>query len=154
MQKKAFTLIELIFVIVIIGVLASFAVPKFSGLTDNSKISAELSTASSVQVALDSCHGEWIINEGIFSCGGSIASDDTTYFDNTTGYPLTLGTSDSTPLDKILKNASGVNWSRSGTSYYGPASNATNGASKCKDNKPCIGKHWEYDSTKGTFELK
>ena len=150
MQKKAFTLIELIFVIVIIGVLASVAVPKFSGLTDNSKISAELSTASSVQVALDSCHGEWIINEGTFICGGSIASGDL----NTNGYPDSLGSSDSSPIDQILKNASAVNWSRSGTSYYGPASNSVDGTSKCKDDKPCIGKHWEYDSTKGTFELK
>ena len=150
MHKKAFTLIELIFVIVIIGVLASVAVPKFSGLTDNSKISAELSTASSVQVALDSCHGEWIINEGTFTCGGSIASTAL----NVNGYPDSLGSSDSSPIDQILKNASGVNWSRSGTSYYGPASNSADGTSKCKDDKPCIGKYWEYDSTKGTFELK
>jgi len=39
MNKKAFTLIELIFVIVIIGVLASVAVPKFNKVFENSKIS-------------------------------------------------------------------------------------------------------------------
>ncbi|RUM64395.1 MAG: prepilin-type cleavage/methylation domain-containing protein, partial [Sulfurimonas sp.] len=51
MTSRAFTLIELIFAIVIIGVLTSVAIPKFSGLNDNAKISAELSTAASVQVA-------------------------------------------------------------------------------------------------------
>ncbi len=150
-MNKAFTLIELIFAIVIIGVLASVAIPKFAGLSDNSKVSAELSTASSVQVALDSCNGEWIINEGTFTCGASIASGDL----NTNGYPDSLGSADSTPLDAILKNAKAVGWTRSGTSYWGPASNSTNGVanSKCKNNKPCQGFHWEYDSSDGTFTL-
>ncbi len=153
-MKKAFTLIELIFAIVIIGVLASFAIPKFSGLSDNAKISAELSTAASVQVALDSCHGEWIINEGSFTCGGSIESSDL----NEYGYPKDgeLGSSDSTPLDAILKNASAIAWERDSTNsneYRGPASNSATGTSKCKTGKPCKGKYWDYNSTSGTFTL-
>ena len=149
-MNKAFTLIELIFTIVIIGVLAAVAVPKFAGLSDNSKVAAELATASSVQVALDSCHGEWIINEGDFTCGGSIASADL----NDAGYPVSLGSDDSTPLDEILKNAAGIGWKRSGTQYRGPASDTAKGASNCKDNKPCIGKYWEYNAADGTFTLK
>ncbi|MEA2112212.1 MAG: type II secretion system protein [Campylobacterota bacterium] len=144
-MKKAFTLIELIFVIVIIGVLASVAVPKFSGLSDNSKISAELSTASSVQVALDACNGEWIINEGTFTCGASIASADL----NTHGYPDSLGS----PLDAILKNATAIGWTLSGGQYKGPASNSAKGASTCKTGKPCKTRHWAYNSTNGTFTL-
>ena len=157
MQKKAFTLIELIFTIVIIGVLAAVAVPKFSGLSDNAQIAAELATASSVQVALDSCHGEWIINEGTFTCGVDIvSSDDSTNELSTGGYPEndTLGNSVSAPLDRILKNAAGIGWSRSGTEYRGPASDTTKGISNCKENKPCNTKHWEYDDKKGTFTLK
>ena len=149
MLKKAFTLIELIFTIVIIGVLAAVAVPKFAGLSDNAKVAAELSTAASVQVALDSCHGEWIINEGSFTCGGSIESADL----NGDGYPDSLGSSDSKPLDKILKNAGAIGWSRSGTEYRGPASDDAKGTDSCKANKPCKTKHWEYDKDKGTFTL-
>lgn len=144
--RPAFTLIELIFVIVIIGVLASFAIPKFTGLSGNAKISAELSTAASVQVALDACHGEWIINEGDFTCGASIASGDL----NSDGYPVSLGTATS-PLNAILKNAP-TDWSLSGSNYTGPASGA-NGASTCKSGKPCIGRYWVYDNKEGTFTL-
>lgn len=38
MKRSAFTLVELIFTIVIIGVLAAVAVPKFKSLEDNAKI--------------------------------------------------------------------------------------------------------------------
>lgn len=38
MKRNAFTLVELIFVIVIIGVLAGVAVPKFKSLEDNAKV--------------------------------------------------------------------------------------------------------------------
>ena len=131
--------------IVIIGVLSAVAIPKFTGLSDNAKISAELSTVASVQVALDACHGEWIINEGSFTCGASINSSSL----NTNGYPDSLGS----PLDAILKQAP-TDWKLDGSNYTGPASDTTKGSSKCKENKPCKTKHWEYDSTNGTFTLK
>lgn len=150
-MKKAFTLIELIFAIVIIGVLASVAIPKFTGLSDNSKIAAEISTAASVQTALDACHGEWIINENDFKCGNIDSSS--TDFNSATGYPNDLGAS----LEKILKTAT-TDWSRDATDttkFYGPASNSSTGVptSNCKDTKPCKGKYWKYDSNNGTFSL-
>ena len=108
MSKKAFTLVELIFVIVIIGVLSAVAIPQFRNLTDNAKISSELSTASSVQTALEACHGEWIISECDFTCGASITKTD---LDANNGYPSDLGAN----LEKILKNVSGSEWTRTGT---------------------------------------
>ena len=149
-MKTAFTLIELIFTIVIIGVLASVAIPKFSGLSDNAKIAAELSTAASVQSALDSCHGEWIINEGSFICGKSIDSkNDLT----SEGYPKNddLGSNDSSPLDKLLKSSTGGTWTRDDDKYRGPASKDNN--VKCKANKPCKDTFWKYDDINGTFTL-
>lgn len=149
--KKAFTLIELIMSIVIIGVLASVAVPKFSGLSDNSKISAELSTAASIQVAIDSCHGEWIINEGSFTCGKDIDGENDLTDE---GYPKNSALTDANALDRILKNGSSIGWNVSNTNEYrGPASKDDTGTSNCKTNKPCNTKHWDYNETAGTFTL-
>ena len=64
-----------------------------------------------------------------------------------------MGSSDSSPIDRILKNAKSSGWTRDGTKYYGPASNDKTGTSKCKTNKPCNKKYWEYDETTGEFTL-
>jgi prepilin-type N-terminal cleavage/methylation domain-containing protein len=62
-MKRAFTLIELIFIIVIIGVLASVAIPKFLNLTTHAKTSAIKSVVTSVQTSVDEIHGKWIIDD-------------------------------------------------------------------------------------------
>ena len=64
-MKKSFTLIELIFVIVIIGLLASFAVPKFLQTKMSASVASAKSLVSSVRTEIGNKHGEWMIN----SCG-------------------------------------------------------------------------------------
>lgn len=44
-MKKAFTMIELIFVIVVIGILASIAIPKLTATRDDAKISGIIASA-------------------------------------------------------------------------------------------------------------
>jgi len=151
--RFGFTLIELIFVIVIIGVLSAVAIPKFKNLTDNSKIAAELSTASSVQSALDAIHGEWITNTCNFDWGNGQNTSSNPL--NTAGYPTDLNTS-SDVFGLIFKSKTN-DWVYSGGRYYGPASR-TDGkgikaASPDKPGKPDGNDYWEYNATAGTFNL-
>jgi len=159
--KKAFTLIELIFVIVIIGVLSAVAIPKFSHLSSNAKISSEMATAATVQSALDDIHADWITAEGSFTWGNSkntdcnSGSDD--YFDCDKGYPKKLGDCDNNKaFSYLLKNPASVDakWSCSSNSdYKGPASSTGSGVANNGDDKADSNDHWEYDDTNGTFTL-
>lgn len=55
-MKKAFSLLELIFVIVIIGVIASFAVPKFLDTKDSAQISTLKRDISSIISSIQTYH--------------------------------------------------------------------------------------------------
>lgn len=146
---KGFTLIELIMTIVIIGVLSAVAIPKFSHLIDNSKISSEQATASSIQSALEAVHGDWITSSCPFTWGN--AQSSTTL--NSNGYPSTLGTDNNHPFNLLLKNADNGDWVKGSDGYYrGPA---TNGGAKDRNlaNKPEGNDYWEYNATNGTFLL-
>ncbi|WP_300361144.1 type II secretion system protein [Hydrogenimonas sp.] len=152
---RAFTLIELVFVIVLIGILSVVALPRFTGMRDNAKIASELSTAASVQTAIDACHGEWIINEGSFVCGKDIDPTDASQFDKTNGFPIVLGSDDNHPLNKILKNADNIKWIKDSAGHYrGPASND---GVKAKNpdipGKPDSDDYWTYDPATGEFTL-
>jgi general secretion pathway protein G len=52
-QRSAFTLIELLLVLVILGILAAIVVPKFAGRTEQARVTAAQTQISSFGTALD-----------------------------------------------------------------------------------------------------
>ena len=121
-------MVELIFIIVIIGILASVAIPKLTGVTDGAKKSAEIATISAVATALDSANGEWSINEGNFKWGRNRPSSEL----NSVGYPTTLGSDDKHPFDYVIKKSNKFVKRQSGSDinisiFTGPASDPANG---------------------------
>jgi prepilin-type N-terminal cleavage/methylation domain-containing protein len=138
MLKSAFTMVELIFVIVIIGILASVGIPKLSGVSDNAKKTAEVATISAVSTAIETAHGEWSINEGVFTWGNNLRSDTNPL--NAHGYPTVLSKNNDT-FGALLKSSSQNDYSDNGgpryassngivhsfTIFTGPASNPIRG---------------------------
>jgi len=64
--QSAFTLIELLLVLVILGILAAIVVPKFSGRTEQARITAAHSQISSFGTALDAFE----VDTGSYPKGG------------------------------------------------------------------------------------
>ena len=160
-MKKAFTLIELIFVIVIIGVLSAVAIPKFAHLSSNSKVAAELATASTIQSAIDDAHSEWVISEGSFNWGSQTTdcSSSSSNFNCSDGYPQQLGDDCSHVFNRILKSSATVDakWTcvdNNTSKLRGPASKSDSGVNATDgDGKPGSGDCWKYSDTNGTFTL-
>jgi len=162
LKHNAFTMVELIFVIVVIGILASVAIPKLSGVTDGAKKSAEIATISAVVTAIETANGEWSINEGTFTWGNRRLSSELNH-----GYPTKLGSDpDKKPFDYVIKgnnskftNVSGTNNGViEGTDYNisiftGPASGKNgvkftteSGYNNDIPNKPDKNDFWVYAS--------
>ncbi|OGR78888.1 MAG: hypothetical protein A2X32_00310 [Elusimicrobia bacterium GWC2_64_44] len=73
-MKKAFTLIELMIVVAIIGILGAIAVPKFSDLINKSREGATRGHLGAIRSALHVYYGD---NEGIYPAGA--AGSNTTF---------------------------------------------------------------------------
>lgn len=58
-EQRGFTLIELVVVIIILGILAAFAVPKFMGLEGQARVAAVKSIGGSMEAADTMAHGIW-----------------------------------------------------------------------------------------------
>ncbi len=86
-QKQGFTLLEVIIVIIIVGVLASLALPRFFGTVEFSRSTEALNIFSALRDSMERCYSQ---HSGSYdNC--AVANLDIPNPDNTSGTHFTYG---------------------------------------------------------------
>lgn len=84
-QSKGFTLIELVIVIVLLGILAATALPKFANMTGQARTAASQGVAGALGAAVSIAHAQWLADGN--SAAAQITLEGTGIEMSTTGWP-------------------------------------------------------------------
>lgn len=105
-KHSGFTIIELVIVIIILGILAAFVVPRFVGLATNARIAAVQGLEGSVRAAAALAHAKQLADNG--AVNDSVVMDGTTVA-MANRYPTNVG------IANALQSFSGFTTSTTGT---------------------------------------
>lgn len=99
-QQKGFTLIELVVVIVILGILAATAAPKFIDLTSDARRSVMEGVQGSINSSVNMVHAK-ALAQGQTAATGAVNVSGT-FYAVVNGYPAAEAVGDGTAIDKGL----------------------------------------------------
>jgi general secretion pathway protein G len=178
MFRSAFSMIELVFVIVILGIMAAVAVPKFASIQDDALISNEKQTIAVARQGIATLYGQRLIRGTMFGKTLSTytgtdynvsVSFSSNYYPTTLNVSATSGSADNNStttytttrgdrkaLALVVEAESLADWNSTGSGdivlYTGPASNViTDGNAEISVTN---GDYWEYNNTSGKILLK
>jgi len=177
-MKKSFTMIEIVFVIVIIGILVAMALPRLASVTDDALAAKEKAAIAGARESIRSLSGYKMLHPGISEKNITVVHiDGSTYqckvFFSKQNHPLSISvkaTSGVTDNNNTQPTHLGdgralaplylephilVDWNSSGLSgnierLTGPATNTVISENAALK----IGQYWEYNNENGRLVLK